>query len=336
MTLSAQAQPSPDLSMFTPQAYKAREVHAAVEMRVVGDGAQRAYLFVPAQPRVEDAIPVVLFHHGWQGMNPMNFGALIDHLVRSGHAVIYPVYQDSEHTPPPLVTDNAGYANRQALNVLSQEFGLIPRPGQTLYYGFSVGSAISINLALNAEHYGLPPADAMMLVSPGDAYHADNGRWTQSIYGPVEMLPADLPVVIITGEDDDIGLPTARKLAARLCHIPREHRIMLVVPSSSYNGRKVMAGHGSPGAPDSRYNFSLQRYDFPRALQGLPEYEVSASLNQLDFYGYWKIADGLLDGLKSGSFAATVFGDGTDQQLSLGFWGDGMALNPMKIENPCP
>ena len=66
---------------FGPQALQARQTHAAVDVLTVGDGADRVYVFVPAQPALHGNVPMVLLHHGWQGMNPLNFGALIDHLA---------------------------------------------------------------------------------------------------------------------------------------------------------------------------------------------------------------------------------------------------------------
>lgn len=321
---------------FSSQAYKAKETHGAVKLRVLGDGAQRVYLFIPDNPSPQDTAPVVLFHHGWQMMNPMNFGALIDHLVRTGHVVIYPVFQESVDTPLTHIMDNSVSANRWALDVLKEEYGLSPAKGQTLYFGFSIGAAVSVNLAIDAEKYQLPPANAMVLFSPGDAGHIPQGLGLPSFYQRLEQLPHALPIVIMTGEDDDIGLPTARMLAKRLCHIPREHRILYVLPTSSHGQRKINAGHGSPGAPDSRYNFPVDRKQFPKVLQGLHQYERSASLNQLDFFGYWKMMDGVVLGLKTGEFPAWVFGFGDPEQLSLGHWDDGTALLPMRIENYCP
>ena len=323
-----------DLSLYSPQSYKAREIHQAVKLRVIGEKENRVFIFIPASPAPDNEVPVIFFHHGWQIMNPMNFGSLIDHLVRSGHVVIYPVFQDGERTSPLALTRNAGEANRAALNKLAEEFSLTPKQGQTLYYGFSIGAAIAVNLALAHQDYGLPAPDAMMLVAPGDAYHLQLGQSFPSIYNTLEYLPASLPIVIMTGEDDDIGLPTARALYARLKHIPREHRILYTIPTSRTETRQVTAGHGSPGAPDSRYNFPPDQQRFPTVLQGLPAYEKSASLNQLDFFGYWKIMDSLLDGLKNnGQFTDIVFGTGSPQQLNLGVWDNGTPLNPMTIEN---
>ncbi|MGL4667356.1 MAG: hypothetical protein ACRCWR_05445 [Saezia sp.] len=321
-----------DLSRYSSQSYKSREIHGEVELRVIGQKEERVFLFVPAAPHLKNEAPIVFFHHGWQGMNPMNFGALIDHLVRSGHVVIYPVFQNAERTSPLALTHNAGQANRIALNLLAKEFGLSPKQGQTLYYGFSIGSAISVNLALAPEEYGLPPADAVIMIAPGDAFHLDLGQTYESIYRSLKDLPPTLPIVIMTGEEDDIGLPTARSLYAGLTQSPQ--KILYILPPSRQGSRKVAAGHGSPGAPDSRYNFSAEQQQFPTRLKGLPTYEKSASLNQLDFFGYWKIIDGLLDGLKKdGAFSDIVFGSGSAQQLSLGVWEDGTPLTPMKIEN---
>jgi dienelactone hydrolase len=322
-------------SSYSPESYKARETHGAVEVRVLGDGAQRAYLFVPAQPRPVGQVPVVLLHHGWLGMNPLNFGAVIDHLARSGHAVIYPVYQESDKTPPQVVTDNAGAADRRALDLLATSFGLQPAPGRTLYYGFSMGVAISLNLALNPQRYGLPPPDALVLTAPGDAYHVAHGELAKSIIGPVQLLPPALPIAILTGEADPIGLPTARRLMGKLCHIPRERRVLMVLPSDEHQGRKVTAGHGSPGAPDSRYDFDPARRDVPATLPGRPAYEASGSLNQLDFHGYWKVIDGVLDSLRLGELQPVVFGLGLPDQLSLGAWPDGTPFKPLRLEDPC-
>ena len=55
----------------------------------------RAYIFLPAEPAATGKLPFVFFAHGWQGMNPMNYGALIDHLAREGNVVVFPVYQES-------------------------------------------------------------------------------------------------------------------------------------------------------------------------------------------------------------------------------------------------
>lgn len=321
---------------FGPQALQARQKHAAVDVLTIGDGADRVYVFVPAQPALHGKVPLVLLHHGWQGMNPLNFGALIDHLVRSGQVVVYPVYQLSADTSPQVVTQNAARADRRGIDALERQRGLRLDPQRVLYVGYSMGAAISLNLALDPARYQLPAPRALVLEAPGDAYHVAHGDDARSIIGEVEKLPADLPMAILTGSaDTSIGLPTARKLAARLCQIRADRRVLMVLPSDEHAGKAVHAAHGSPGAPDSRYDFALKRTDIPTQIPGRDGFEPSASLNQLDFYGYWKVIDAMVDSLPERSLPDAVFGNGSAAQLYLGTWPDGTPYKLTTVETPC-
>ncbi|MFJ2987522.1 alpha/beta hydrolase [Collimonas sp. NPDC087041] len=331
---------------FGPQALKQRHTHAAVDVLTLGDGAQRVYVFIPTQPSLRGKVPMVFLHHGWQGMNPRNFGGLIDHLARSGQVVIYPVYQQSAQTSPQIVTHEAAQADRRALTALEQQRNLTPDPTRVLYYGYSMGAAISLNLALDYQKYQLPAPSALVLTAPGDAYHVAHGKLGQSIIGAIEQLPPELPVAILTGADDtSIGLPTARTLASRLCGIRADRRVLMVLPSDENNNKKVFAAHGAPGAPDSRYDFPLTRRQagagdlpnraIPTQLQGRNDFEASASFNQLDIYGFWKVIDAMTDGLRDGKLSSTVFGNGTAAQRYLGSWPDGSRYKPITIEQPC-
>jgi pimeloyl-ACP methyl ester carboxylesterase len=321
---------------FSPAAYERRQTHGAVKVVARGKGAQRVYIFVPQQPRLMGKVPVIFFHHGWQGMSPLNFGALIDHLARSGNIVIYPVYQDSATTSPQVVTSNAIEADRAAVSWIEDNEGLLPDPGRILYVGYSMGAAISLNLAIRPDHFGLPAPNALLLLAPGDAYHVTKGDAAKSIIGQVETLPDSLPVAVMTGSaDTTIGLPTARLLFARMCGIRPDRRVLMVLPSDQHGGTEVHSGHGAPGAPDSRYDFASGEENFPRTFSGHEGFEASASLNQLDYYGFWKVLDALVDSLPTHSLPDVVFGQGTPEQLFLGAWPDGTAYKPIQLENPC-
>ena len=327
---------SQSMERFSPEALERQHTHAAVRLRVVGEGARRAYLFLPESPSLRGKVPLVLFHHGWQGMNPMNFGGLIDHLVRSGQVVVYPVYQESDKTSPQVVTANAAAADKRAIEEIMTRDGIQIDPARVVYYGYSMGAAISVNLAIRPKYFGLPAPRALMLAAPGDAYHVAKGAQSKSILGPLKNLPPDLPVAILTGEmDTEIGLPTARKWFAQLCGIKPDRRVLMVLPSESNGNERVNAIHGSPGAPDSRYDFDLKRKDFPDRINGREGFEASPSLNALDFYGFWKVLDALVDDAAERRLPSVVFGKGTDEQLSLGYWPDGTAFKRIRLENPC-
>lgn len=320
---------------YSPEAWQAQRQYAGVKVLSTGDGAARAYVFMP-DARDLKALPLVLFHHGWLGMNPKNFGGLIDLMVRRGAVVIYPVYQDGDHTPPQQITRLAAEANARALALVeSRHPGLVDR-NRTLYWGFSMGASISLNLALQPERFDLPAPQALVLIAPGDAHHVAKGAHAASILGPIERLPAKLPVLLASGANDSsIGVPTARALAARLCHLPADRRALILFPADSDGETRIAAGHGSPGAPDSRYDFPDSRKAVPGQIPGQREFEASASLNLLDFYGYWRISMGLLDYANGGEYPAELFRKDSAENRFLGYWPSGKPYAEARSEDPC-
>lgn len=289
--------------------YLAAERHAHVRVRALGAGAERAYVVLPDQPEVQWA-PLVILLHGWLGMNPKNFGALIDHLARRGAVVVYPVYQDGERTAPQAVTALAARGINDALAWLAAERPNAVDAAKTLYWGYSLGAAIASSFAVAPEIYGVPEARALVMVAPGDAKHVATGDRAASIYAPVEELAAHLPTLLITGaQDSEIGLPTSRALAARLCHIAADRRALLVLRGDPNAAQPVAAKHGSPGAPDSRYDFPDSNAPVDLTLARRGDFEPSASLNHLDFRGYWRVTVSLMDWLGSDRGGTEPFRD---------------------------
>jgi acetyl esterase/lipase len=331
-------------SQFGPAALEARQTHASVDLIALGEGMHRVYVFLPAEPAVEGKAPFVFFHHGWQGMNPENYGALIDHLAREGNVVVFPVYQDSDSTSPQIVVDNTAQAEQEALTALNQR-GIVPDPQRVVYFGYSMGAAISLKLAATTVSTHLPAPQALVLAAPADAYHVVRGPAAKSIWPALRDLPPTLPIAMVTGEDDKaIGLPTGRKLAGLLCATKSDRRVLLILPGDEHGGKKIGAGHGSPGAPDSRYDIALATplAKVPKHIAGRSGFEESASLNQLDFFGYWKVLDAVIDSLAtepSTSFRyvppPVVFRNGTPGQLYLGTWPDGTPYRQAHVEDPC-
>src|ERR1700733_5951337 len=80
--------------------------HKQVVANMYGTGPTRYWIFEPADPKPDNA-PLVIFNHGWSAMEPKVYGAWIDHIVKRGNVVVYPVYQDSLRTPTYDFTPNA-------------------------------------------------------------------------------------------------------------------------------------------------------------------------------------------------------------------------------------
>jgi dienelactone hydrolase len=322
-------------TQFGPKALLARETHAAVEAIAVGEGADKVYIFLPEQPALNGPAPIVFLHHGWGGMDPLNFGALIDHLTREGQIVVYPVYQTSTQDAPQNIVEHAVQSDLYALSAIHHAHLSID-PRRVLYVGYSMGAAISLDIAIEHHHFGLPAPKAMVLMAPGDSPAVATGAEARSIIGPLAQISPDLPIAILTGaEDTSIGLPTARRIFAQICQVRPDRRILMVLPGDTHDGVTVHARHGSPGAPDPRYDFPLSSDDFNKVIPGQNSFFTSVSLNQLDFYGYWKVIDAMVMSLQAGSLPSVVFGHGNPGQLYLGDWPDGSLYPPIDIEDPC-
>jgi len=99
---------------------------------------------------------------------------------------------------------------------------------------------------------------------------------------------------------------------------------------------RIQAGHGSPGAPDSRYDFPDSRARVPTRIAGRNEFEASASLNLLDYYGYWRLATRLLDWVNGQPYPDEIFNRTNADNHFLGLWPSGKPYAEAFSENPCP
>ena len=324
------------LKQYSPAAWEARRQYRDIVVDTVGSGETRAYVFRP-EARSLTGLPLVLFMHGWRGTNPKNFGGLIDLLVRNGAVVIYPVYQgEGEQTSPQKITANAAHGVRAAIEMLRQSRPELIDEGKTLYWGFSMGAAISTNFATRHAELGIPSPRAVVLVAPGDAYHVVRGNESAPIVGQLESIPPKLPIFLVSGAaDNSIGVPTARTWAARLCHLPRSHRTLLFLPSHSDAGQQISSAHGSPGAPDSRFDFPDATATVPQRIAGRDSFETSGSLNVLDFYGYWRITMAMFDYVAGGAYPTVLFTPKSPENRFLGVWPSGKPYAAAVEEEVC-
>ena len=68
---------------------------------------------------------------------------------------------------------------------------------------------------------------------------------------------------------------------------------------------------------------------------GSPDARPENAPNTLDFYGYWKLADGLLDAAFRDTHREYALGN-TPEQRSLGYLSDGTPVTPLTLEPPAP
>jgi len=287
--------------------------HAAVKETSLGTGDTQVWFFEPDRPAPKTA-PVVVLLHGWGAMDPRAYRAWIDHLARRGNLVIYPRYQASFLTRPETMTSNAAAAIRAALAALRKPGHVSPDTSKLAAAGHSLGGVIAANFAAGAKALGVPQPQAVLSVEPGDSKGSHTarrlGRKLKSILTDYSTVPTGTLFVVVVGDEDVmVGARTAKKIWAGIGHLPKKDRDFLLVGSDR---------HGSPGLAAGHF--------FPAGASGLGG---RLGVDALDYYGTWKLLDGLTDAAFHGKNRKYALGNTPEQQF-MGEWSDGTPVKKLR------
>lgn len=290
--------------------------HNGVTTSVHGEGATQYWIFEPASPQPESA-PVVVFNHGWLATTPTFYQAWIDHLVKQGYIVIYPRYQEDFTTPSDNFTPNAFNSTLEALKVLETGNHVRPIRDQWAVVGHSVGGLISVNMASTYATYGLSPPLAVFAVEPG------RSRSSQDQVGPLlanlSNIPPNTLLLALAGDQDTwVGADDAIRIINSTPQIPPQNKDYILMVSDTHGTPELVADHFTPLAA----SFNVLGQDF--------HFLVDAQ----DYYGTWKLLDGLLDASFKGTNQEYALGN-TSQQRFMGAWSDGQAVKELVVtDNP--
>jgi acetyl esterase/lipase len=245
-------------------------------------------------------------------INPGIYGAWLEHLVRRGHIVIYPRYQDGWQTPPEEFRSHTLAAVRDALDVLDTAPGRV-RPDRDRFalIGHSAGGNLAAELAAVAAAEGLPRARAVIALMP-----ADLGRTPGC---SLATIVPETNIVAVVGDRDWLAGDTrARSIFAETARIPRERKLYVVYQSDPTAPEPFIADHVAPTA----YLARLDSGEGP-----LLEIQRSqARLDELDRHGFWRLADVVLDA----SFRGETLAKATDRGRILADLGRFGANRPVR------
>jgi acetyl esterase/lipase len=284
--------------------------HAATVRRSYGEGELQVWIFEPAAPSPA-AAPVVVFLHGWGALVPTPYLAWIEHLARRGNVVVYPRYQESLSTPLASLTPNAESAVRAALRRLRRDPGHVrPAPDLFALAGHSAGGLLAANLAARAPANGLPPPRAVMSVEPGRSW---GPPWRTIPLADLSRIPAGTLLLAVAGEDDRAARDVdARRIVREATAVAAADKNLVTLVSDRHGSPPLLADHLAP-----------------TALAG-PGSGGRRAADALDYFGIWKLLDGLLDAAFFGRNREYALGD-TPQQRFMGRWSDGVPVKPLRI-----
>jgi len=304
---------------------------AAVHAQRFGDGVDEYWIFSPDDPRPAQA-PCVVFLHGWGALHPRVYGAWIQHLVRKGRVVVYPRYQfaDQLRTPGDVMLEGARGAVKAAWARLNQSGPVRPNQDRIAWFGHSLGGVLAAKLAASAAADGLPPAGVLLMNEPG-------GENLIGL-GDLNGLPSDTLVEFVVGDNDmAVGDAGAKAIAAALADGVNRRIELVRIRSDRRSRPPLIADHFAPlGAatnfppqPIEGGDTQLPGGALRNRIQELRE--MRYAVDAIDFYGFWKLGDALLDSVFEGQDLEFGFGD-TPQQRFMGTLSDGTPVTPLTVE----
>ncbi len=329
--------------------------HGSVLKVHIGEGASSYWLFEPSSPR-PDSAPVVIFTHGWGGTNPASYGGWIEHLVRRGSIVIYPLYQEDGNFRYPVsqFLPNTIAAIRDAFSKLDGQAHVRADRSKVAAVGHSVGGLLAANVAAVARKEGIPQPIAVMSVEPGKSWAR-----SEKVAVPLEDLskiPASTLLLAVAGDQDKIAKDIdAKKVFYAATSLPAANKNYVVINSDEHGSPELKASHFAPVARNEDYNarstepaakpagkggffrgklrerFILRRSEQNKSSETEPSVPANfAESDALDYFGFWKLCDGLIDAAFYGRDRQYALGN-TPEQRYMGKWSDGTPVRELTV-----
>lgn len=277
--------------------------HAGYTVVSNGSGNTQYWVYQPASPQPASA-PVVVFNHGYGAMEPTYYLAWLEHLVRRGNIVIYPRYQATLLTLPRNYTGNAITAVKNALAWLQASPSRVqPQLSRFAIAGHSYGGVVTMNMAHRWQSAGLPQPRALLAVAP----------WHDNL-DTLSGVPASVLMNCVVGDEDVLAADDGCDLIwSRTAHVPLANRDYVWMFSDTRGTPDLVADHtfATTGGGGGRV------------------------VDALDWYGTWKILDGLTDCSFFGTNCAYGLGD-TPEHRFMGTWSDGAPVTELAILDAAP
>ena len=278
-------------------------IHNKVISNNYGYDVLQYYLFEPDSPK-PDTAPLILFLHGCGITNPATYSAWIEHIVKKGNIVVFPIYQ-SILTSFKQFTANSIQAVSDSIEELKKENHVRPDLDKFAIVGHSIGGILTVNMAALAVKASLPIPLAIMSVQPG-----------RSLVLPLEdlsLIPSHTLLLTVVGDQDSIaGDEDAKNIFLGTPQIPLENKNFIIMISDKHGSPSLKADHFAPFGTTS----DADSQDYPT--------------DTLDYYCLWKLFEALTDAAFYGENWEYAL-DNAPQQRYMGKWSDGVPVKELIV-----
>lgn len=276
------------------------------------------WIFTPKNPILsatsEQKLPLVVFNHGWIGMEPRFYEAWINHIVKKGNILIFPRYQKNSRVTQENFTPNAIKAVQMAINRLKKDKGANANFEQFAIVGHSIGGIIAANMAALAKKSGLPEPKAVMSVEPG-------ATWLRSNLENLSQISGNTLLLSIAGDKDNLSSDIdAKKIFNETVNIPAKNKNFIIIPSDSQGDPELTADHVAPCG-------IIKTKKLQNITEKIADWQ---EVNAID-YTLWKLFDGLRDAALYNKNREYALGN-TAQQKSMGIWSDGTPAKELIVK----
>ncbi|MGL5083581.1 MAG: alpha/beta hydrolase family protein [Microcoleaceae cyanobacterium] len=250
-------------------------------------------------------VPVVFFAHAYGAIYPKFYGALIQHIVSQGYAVVFSPYQGR----------GADHSTRYQMLWAGFEAAVQKYPdrldlNRVGFMGHSYGGGAVPAMAYRAlvERGWGTQGSFLFIMAPYYSFEIQPEQ--------LQRLPAQTKLLMQVYEEEQINDHRIAIALFNQFNLAASEKDYVVVRSDQNADCTLIANHETP------------------ASSGL---WTTLEVNGLDYYGVYRLFDALADYTFQGSPGgkAVALGDGSDQQTYMGTWPNGVEVKRL-IVNPTP
>jgi len=303
-TVSAPPQQGPGSGVYN---------HASYTQNFYGSGGTRYWIYEPAVPAPRSA-PVILYLHGFGEDDPAKYHAMFVHFARKGYIVIFPAMGGWGDVK--LYQQNSTTAFKNALALLQTGNHVRPQPGKVVYAGHSLGTDVGLRMANDYRDNSFPKPLALVL-------HEGAGE---------QFVPNDLPldelshidpktflimISMVDWDQIDNSKSVVLKAWRNTLQIPVARKNVIGVPSASHGSVTLLSDH--VGIQSCKRN----------------SWDPVLPLDGIDWWGYWRPTEAVLDYVFHGTHKEYFLGDGPLVR-DMANWGDGTPVPKKKTAKDYP